>query len=333
MCGGGQRTRLKYKKCESQLVPELFNPAVLKRRTDGSMPIQGQEWDKAICRNGSRPGWLLARLTKCRRSCKEWRGGSSRGTRERCLHLNGNMHALRLIAQTGCCNGLRGVLAFGPKEKPMKKIAALFAFLPVFACAQLSDENERLVQKLVGTNYVTFQRDTSEGNLKACGVEFMATGRDINKGAAPYKIHGSYYLRQFPDGLYWMLKLGVEEFDSKLLNTTMFAPPTAYVSGKNKPVAKPIRSIKSDGYSLHLFKMGNEANMAMESIFTLNQLDIIFSRGTKTDVITPVDFRVKGTTFVAQEAKRELTSETTKQLSECTVQLIDSYKSTPEQKK
>lgn len=56
---GGQRTRLMDAACEHQLLPELFNPVVLKRRIDGSMLIQGLEWDEGHLQQWPQT-WLAA---------------------------------------------------------------------------------------------------------------------------------------------------------------------------------------------------------------------------------------------------------------------------------
>lgn len=68
-----------------------------------------------------------------------------------------------------------------------------------------------IARKLEGTIYVTPLRESVDGQMTTCGLEFSAMKMDFStKGGAPGKIVGSFSLPNSAiGGLFYALKIGI----------------------------------------------------------------------------------------------------------------------------
>lgn len=161
------------------------------------------------------------------------------------------------------------------------------AAMPVEVIAEMA-------QKLEGTIYVIPHRESADGDLTACGLEFSAMKRDFStmKGA-PVKIVGSFYIR--PNGkvgVAYVLKLGV--FDGFGYEVG-FAPSNAFVRAPNG--ITPKKAIRTEaetkGFALFVGAFDKSAFAAFTGIAEKSQLIVGFNRKPgQQDVTFKLDLTV-----------------------------------------
>lgn len=105
-----------------------------------------------------------------------------------------------------------------PEKAPMmcSKTMTWKVAVAIFLCAaeggvvaQQNIERE-VAQILEGTIYVVPHRESADGVLKACGLEFAALTADFStRGGAHVRLVGSFYLRSVGDGILYMLKMSI----------------------------------------------------------------------------------------------------------------------------
>lgn len=206
-----------------------------------------------------------------------------------------------------------------------RAISVAFALAAVSAEAS-ADLRDQVIDKILGTSSVSFQRTTVQGTLEACGFDFVAVGRDFStKSGAPYRIAGSYYLRRFGSkDIGFLLKLGVFNLDAKALAPSR--PANAFVSAKNKPALKPHRQVNSDmpGYALFIYKLDDASMATWFELFETSKLDVYFNRKDgQQDVRTTIDLTIAGSKFVGDEVIRTISSSIVPDLAECSSQLLN----------
>jgi hypothetical protein len=187
----------------------------------------------------------------------------------------------------------RGLL--GVKMKTAILAVAIFGALSLVAGAQepnRSQLEQQVAQELQGTIYTLPHRESADGVITACGIEFSVLTFDHStKGGAPVLMVGSYYLRKINSGLIYLLKLGVK--DGMGTQTTASAPANAFVSAPaaQASLKKPIRS-ESDmpGFALFGGELDKAALVAYESILKDQKLLVGFNRKAgQQDVVAVVD--------------------------------------------
>lgn len=143
-----------------------------------------------------------------------------------------------------------------------------------------------------GTIYTTPHRETADGNLQACGVEFLAVGRDIaTQRGAPVLLSGSVYIRKGKgNSIFYALKLGVRDgIDPKVVP---FAPANAFVSGIDSPAAPVFSKADSDmpGFRLFVGVLDDGFEPFMKSIIDQHKFVVGFNRKPgQMDVSTVID--------------------------------------------
>lgn len=196
------------------------------------------------------------------------------------------------------------------------------------AFSQAADPIAEFVQKLEGTIYVIPHRETADGVLTSCGLEFAALKRDFStKGGAPVKIVGSFYLRPNPNtGLAYMLKLGV--FDG-LSYENGFAPNNAFISAPNgKTPTKAIRAqTETPGFALFVGGLDSEVTAALIAIVEMKQLAVGFNRKPgQQDVTFILDLAVIDTQMQSEEVVRKRSNEPVDSFVACSTDLLKSSK-------
>ena len=173
-------------------------------------------------------------------------------------------------------------------------LSALLGLTSLGAAAQPDADIAQLAQRLEGTIYVIPHRESADGSLTACGLEFGALKRDFStmKGA-PVKLVGSFYLRPHSvTGLAYMLKVGI--FDG-LGYTNGFAPANAFIRGPNsRAPKKAIRhEAENKGFVLFVGALDDEVIAAYAGIAEKKQLVVGFNRKPgQQDVIFNLDLTV-----------------------------------------
>lgn len=180
------------------------------------------------------------------------------------------------------------------------KVTVLFV-VAALSClssfAQSSEEVARLFQKLEGTISVGPHRETADGVLRSCGLEFVAMKRDFGtKQGSPTKIVGSFYLR--PDdknGLVYILKLGV--FDDYPFDKAI-APNNAFISAPNGRIPSKATRVggENPGFALFIGGLDEAVLAAYKAIIEKKNLAVGFNRQPGLqDVVFLIDLTVVDT--------------------------------------
>lgn len=196
------------------------------------------------------------------------------------------------------------------------------------ALSQATDPIAELAQKLEGTIYVIPHRESADGVLTGCGLEFAALKRDFStKRGAPVKIVGSFYLRPNSNtGLAYMLKLGV--FDG-ISYENGFAPNNAFISAPNGQA--PVKAIRAQaenpGFALFIGLLDKEVTAAYAAILEKSQLVVGFNRKPgQQDVTFALDLTVVDTQMENDEVIRKRSGEPVANFVACSSDLLASAK-------
>lgn len=200
--------------------------------------------------------------------------------------------------------------------------ACLLSCAPAFA--QNADALAELAQKLEGTIFTKPHRESADGILTGCGLEFSALKRDFStKSGAPVKVAGSFYLRpNSRTGIAYVLKLGV--FDGFAFDNG-FAPYNAFISAPNRnPPTKAIRTLaENPSYGLFIGAWDKDVNAALQSIVDKRQLVVGFNRKPgQQDVAFTLDLSVVDTQMNGTDVVRKSSSEPVDQFNECSRDLL-----------
>jgi hypothetical protein len=181
-----------------------------------------------------------------------------------------------------------------------------------------------LVQKLEGTLGVSAFRETADGVLRACGMEFTAMKRDFStKQGALVKVTGSFSLRPNKNsGLAYVLKLGV--FDGPSFQSAI-APNNAFIvatSGSVPP--KAIRFLgENPGFALFVGGVDQTVTDVYKDVIDKGILSIGFNRKPgEQDVNFQVDLAVIDTQINNGEVIRQRSGEPVASFVACTSDLL-----------
>jgi hypothetical protein len=174
------------------------------------------------------------------------------------------------------------------------KAYLLMAVFCLNASAQPRAEIETLTQKMVGTYFTVAHKESVDGKLSACGLEFAALTRDFStKKGAPVKLSGSFYLRPLPQkGIAYMLKLG--GIDVQQLEAA-FAPANIFVRSAIGSAPKNALPLKSDNpkYALITGEVDEDVVSIYASIAEKKEFVVGFNRQKgQQDVVATIDLTV-----------------------------------------
>ena len=210
----------------------------------------------------------------------------------------------------------------------LKFVPVALSLLSCYAFAQTEEDVARLVQKLEGTISVTPHRETADGELTGCGLEFTAMKRDFStKQGAPTKIVGSFYLRpNKKTGLAYVLKLGV--FDGFAFDNA-FAPNNAFISAPNGKI--PLKAIRvlaeTPGFALFIGGLDGAVTNAYKAIIEKNSLAVGFNRKPgQQDVTFEIDLTVINSQMKDGEVVRQRSGEPVEVFASCSADLLKSVK-------
>jgi len=189
--------------------------------------------------------------------------------------------------------------------------------------APLTDAQQAVFEKLRGTIFIVPHRESADGKLEACGLEFSALSRDFStKNGAPIKLVGSYYLRGRGEKMGVALKLGVfDDFN---------APPTAR---PNKAFARSERGdapsqviptrAENEGFGLYISGLDDSFMTTYQSILEKREFVIVFNRKPgQQDVPTRVDLTVEKTEIQGDEVVRTRSNAMVDSFVACTADLM-----------
>lgn len=207
-------------------------------------------------------------------------------------------------------------------------IAACFIF-SCSAYSQAADPMAELAQKLEGTIYVIPHRESADGVLSACGLEFAAMKRDFStKQGAPVKIVGSFYLRlRKKAAIMYTLKLGMYDgFSSE----NGFAPHNAFIRAPDGKA--PIKAIRvpaeNAGFALFVGLLDDEVIAAYAAIAEKSQLVVGFNRKAgQQDVIVSLDLTVVDMQIKDNEVVRARSNKPVAEFMSCSGDLFEDAKS------
>lgn len=212
----------------------------------------------------------------------------------------------------------------------IKKLGAAVLAITGNACfAQSSDAVAEVARKLEGTIFVIPHRESVDGQMTACGLEFSALKMDFStKGGAPVKIVGSFYFRNSSNGgLFYALKIGIA--DRLGSNPVVSAPANAFIRApRGQAPVKARRSAgENAGYALFVGAVDGDVVSAYRAIAEQNQLVVGFNRVPgQMDVTTTLDLTVVDTKMVDGKVVREKSMQPVEEFLDCTGSLLKTDK-------
>lgn len=195
--------------------------------------------------------------------------------------------------------------------------------------AQTPDVLGEVAQTLEGTILIVPHRESADGRMTACGLEFSALKRDFStKGGAPVKVVGSFYMRNHSNGgLFYALKIGIA--DGLGAAPIVSAPANAFIRSPRRKA--PIKARRSPGenpdYALFVVAVDDDVVSAYQAIAEQKQLVVGFNRTPgQMDVITVLDLTVIDTKMEGGKVVREKSQKPVEDFLDCTGTLFKSLK-------
>lgn len=212
------------------------------------------------------------------------------------------------------------------EDKFMKfvfRLIGLTALAASGAAPALTPAEDAILEKLKGTVFVKQHRETADGRLQACGLEFSVLTRDFStKGGAPIKLVGSYYVRGRGENTAVALKLGVFE---PIGGDISFAPKNAFVRAPRGEAPSQVIPAGSEtsGYGLYVSGIDESFLETYRSISDKKQFVVAFNRKAgQQDVSSTVDLTVVSTSAETGEVKRQRSTEMVDDFMACTLSLM-----------
>ncbi len=182
-----------------------------------------------------------------------------------------------------------------------------------------------------GTLYVKHHRETIDGRLSACGLEFAAVAIDHStRQGLPVKLAGRYELRAWPQGgPGYSLKLGL--YDGLTWDHPV-APHNAFVRAPRGPAPRrPLRlDAANPGHALFFDALDDTFAATFRSIVEDRSFAVAFNRAAgEQDVTALIDVQVAATRTQDGRTLRELTTETGDDFRACANELFQAFSRPP----
>ena len=182
-----------------------------------------------------------------------------------------------------------------------------------------------------GTLYVRHHRETIDGRLSACGLEFAAVTLDHStRQGQPVKLAGRYELRAWPQGgPGYSLKLGL--YDGLTWDHPV-APHNAFVRAPRGPAPRrPLRlDAANPGHALFFDALDDTFTATFRSIVEDRTLAVAFNRAAgEQDVTAVIDVQVAATRTQDGRTVQELTTETGDDFRACANELFQAFSRPP----
>jgi hypothetical protein len=208
--------------------------------------------------------------------------------------------------------------------KPL--LIAFITLTSAIAVAQTSvaEVESAVAQTLEGTIRTVAHRESADGVLRACGIEFSALTRDFStKGGAPVMIVGSFYLRSNEKiVLGYGLKLG---FIDGLGSKRPVAPANAFIRAPRGNAPKKAIRVDADTpeYALFAGALDDEVIAAYTSIIEQSQLVVGFNRRLgQQDVTATLDLTVIDVEMRDGKAVRQHSGQPVSDFAACSADLM-----------
>jgi hypothetical protein len=184
---------------------------------------------------------------------------------------------------------------------------------------------------VAGTLYVKHHRETIEGRLSACGLEFAAVAIDHStRQGMPVKLAGRYELRAWPQGgPGYSLKLGL--YDGLAWDHPV-APHNAIVRAPRGPAPRrPLRlDAANPGHALFFDALDDTFAATFRSIVEDRTFAVGFNRAAgEQDVTALIDVRVAATRTQDGRTVQEHTPQTADDFHACATELFKAFRSPP----
>ena len=182
-----------------------------------------------------------------------------------------------------------------------------------------------LAKNLAGTTHVFLHRDSIDGALYSCGLEFGTVTQDFTtQQGGITKLAGSFYLRKRKEGSpIYLLKLGL--FDG--LKAVAVAPANAFIRPEfgKAPVKALGTPGEKAGFTLFGGQIDDDVGAILRSIVVDRKVVIGFNRrpGQK-DAISFIDLTVQETSFDGVKPVRIHSEKMVQDFSRCVDDLLSS---------
>lgn len=205
-------------------------------------------------------------------------------------------------------------------------LASAAAAFTAVAHAQPTAIESEMLSLLEGTAYIAPHRETADGQLTACGLEFNSVARDNStKHGAPVVATGSFYLRKVNGTVGYSLKLGVRD-GLDVRNTKPFAPANAFVRAPRGMAPKKAIKAPSDtlGFALYIGSVDSEIVSTLRAISEEKKMIVGFNRQSgQQDVNIPLDLAIKSSRIDEMGVmRRERDDEMVTEFMACTADLV-----------
>lgn len=185
---------------------------------------------------------------------------------------------------------------------------------------------DQTLEMLRGTIYVLPHRETADGRLIACGLEFSALDRDRStKQGAPVRLVGSYYFRttgETDGGVAAVLKLGV--YDG-LQTENATRPAKAFVRAARGFAPEQTRQTQADnpGFGLFVSGLDDSAVKTYQAITEERKFVVGFNRKPgQQDVAVTIDLTVEDTAMEGEKVKRTRSTHMVDDFNACVGDLL-----------
>lgn len=214
----------------------------------------------------------------------------------------------------------------------MKKVALALSLL--WAChvsaAEQSKAIDQLANKMLGTIHAGSQRASNDGELKGCGMDFIALGRDFStKRGSLYKAVGSYYFRNVNGAPQFWLKLGVWDINFENPGIEKLSSiGNAHVASNGQMALKPKLKIDSDtpGFFIYIFESTEDAAKVWGEFLRDGKLLIGFNRKAgQQDVVFTFDGTISSARLIGNEFIRQRSRDQLDEVGYCTAQLVKTF--------
>ena len=184
--------------------------------------------------------------------------------------------------------------------------------------AQPSEAEIHAATMLNGAIYVLPHRESADGVLGACGLDFLTITKDFStKQGGMVKMVGSYYLRKGRnDAVGYSLKLGV--LDGQDPEAT--APANAFVgSVKGLIPKKGVRALaENPGFALFVGRVDSDVVAVLKSITEDKKMTVGFNRRPGgQDVTSIVNLTVVDTKIEGGNVSRTYSDQMLKEFMQC----------------
>lgn len=217
----------------------------------------------------------------------------------------------------------------------MKKIKNIYAIMLLFSAFDISAANktadiDQAIEQFIGTISTKSLRASPDGDLKGCGINFAAIGRDFStKNGALFKAIGSYYFRNVAGKPEFWLKLGIFDVDPKNPAVANIATiSNAHIASEKRESLKHRLKFNGDtpGFKIYSFDATKDSADIWLDFLNTGKLKIGFNRSPEQqDVVFTVDGTVSESSVIDEKFIRHFSRENLADIEACSALLAKTF--------